>query len=85
MSAKPFVFDTDVLIIGGGFSGSWAALTARQHVENVLIVDKGPRDWGGLMTMAGGDFEAVLPPDDVDEWVRDFVYYFDGLCDQNLM
>ena len=29
MSAKPFVFDTDVLIIGGGFSGSWAALTAR--------------------------------------------------------
>ena len=42
MSAKPFVFDTDVLIIGGGFSGSWAALTARQHVENVLIVDKAP-------------------------------------------
>ena len=48
-------------------------------------MDKGPRDWGGLMTMAGGDFEAVLPPDNVDEWVQDFIYYFDGLCDQNLM
>ena len=48
-------------------------------------MDKGPRDWGGLMTMAGGDFEAVLPPDNVDEWVRDFIYYFDGLCDQDLM
>ena len=55
MSAKPFVFDTDVLIIGGGFSGSWAALTSRQPVENVLIVDKGPRDWGGLGGMSGGD------------------------------
>ena len=37
------------------------------------------------MTMAGGDFEAVLAPDNVDEWVRDFIYYFDGLCDQDLM
>lgn len=37
------------------------------------------------MTMAGGDFEAVLPPDNVDEWVQDFIYYFDGLCDQDLM
>ena len=61
MSAKPFVFDTDVLIIGGGFSGSWAALTARQHVENVLIVDKGPRDWGGLGGMSGGDMIVKQP------------------------
>lgn len=42
MSAKPFVFDTDVLIIGGGFSGSWAALAT---CGGLLIVDR-PRDWG---------------------------------------
>ena len=34
----------DVLIIGGGFSGLWAAISAREHVENVVLVDKGPAD-----------------------------------------
>lgn len=44
----------DVLIIGGGFSGLWAAISAREHVENVVLVDKGPADWGGLGTSSGG-------------------------------
>ena len=49
----------DVLIIGGGFSGLWAAISAREHVENVVLVDKGPADWGGLGTSSGGDFQCV--------------------------
>ena len=50
--------------------------------KKVVIVDKGPKEWGGLMSMAGGDFDAVLPGDDLDAWLEDFIYYFDGLCDQ---
>lgn len=75
---------TDVLVLGGGSAGLWAALSLAESKADVVvtIVDKGPRDWGGLMTMAGGDFEAVLAPDTVDAWMADFVYYFDGLCDQ---
>ena len=78
---------TDVLIMGGGSAGLWAACRCSELAPQarIHIVDKGPRDWGGLMSMAGGDFEAVLPPDDVDSWVQGFIYYFDGLCDQNLM
>ncbi len=77
----------DVLILGGGSAGLWAAYSCAQARPDaqIVIVDKGPKDWGGLMTMAGGDFEAVLDPDTVDQWIQDFVYYFDGLCDQKLM
>ncbi len=76
--------ESDLLIIGGGSAGLWAAkrFTELMPERKVVIVDKGPKDWGGLMSMAGGDFDAVLPGDDLDAWVEDFVYYFDGLCDQ---
>ena len=48
--------DTDVLIIGGGSAGMWAAKRVKEENENidVLIVDKSASDWGGLMSMAGG-------------------------------
>ncbi|MDE7064718.1 MAG: FAD-binding protein [Desulfovibrionaceae bacterium] len=79
--------ETDLLILGGGSAGLWAAHRFAECMpgRRICIVDKGPRDWGGLMAMAGGDFEAVLPPDTVDDWLEDLVYYFDGLCDQPLM
>lgn len=83
--SEPFVFDTDVLVIGGGFSGSWAALTARQHVERVLIVDKGPRDWGGLGGMSGGDMIVKQPEFKAEKLVDELVYYYDGLCEQDVL
>lgn len=41
------VIETDVLVIGGGAAGLWAANRAKQFVEDVLIVDKAPPDLGG--------------------------------------
>lgn len=81
---KTNIIDADVLIVGGGSAGLWAAHRFNQLApdKKAIIVDKGPEDWGGLMAIAGGDYEAVLPPDNVDEWLEDWVYYFDGLCDQ---
>lgn len=78
------IVESDLLIIGGGSAGLWAAkrFTELMPEKKVVIVDKGPKEWGGLMSMAGGDFDAVLPGDDLDAWIEDFVYYFDGLCDQ---
>ena len=40
------VIESDVLVIGGGVTGLWAAIKAKEYVERVIIVDKGPRDWG---------------------------------------
>lgn len=79
-------FKADVLIVGGGFSGLWAAIGARRFVENVMIVDKGPRGWGGLGTMSGGDFQCVVRGQtNVEDALKDVVYYHDGLCDQEMI
>ena len=41
MSAKPFVFDTDVLIIGGGTAGCFAAyVIGKKSGRKVLIAEK---------------------------------------------
>jgi succinate dehydrogenase/fumarate reductase flavoprotein subunit len=33
-------YETDVLVIGGGFAGSWAALRAATLGARVILVDK---------------------------------------------
>ncbi|MCD8365357.1 MAG: FAD-binding protein [Clostridiales bacterium] len=77
----------DVMIIGGGSSGLWAARTVRMSApeSKVLIVDKASTDWGGVMSLSGGDLEVCMPADDPGEWVKDFVYYWDGLCEQDVL
>ncbi len=78
---------TDVLIIGGGSSGIWAANEIKKSNKeiSVTVVDKGPEKWGGLLAMSGGDLDAVIPDESVEDWMRDIVYYWDGLCDQELV
>ena len=78
-------FSTDVLVIGGGLGGAWAAKTAAKQVRDVLVVDKGPRDWGGLGSMSGGDMICMQPEDDVNDLLDDLVYYYDGLCEQDVL
>ncbi|MDO5785779.1 MAG: FAD-binding protein [Eubacteriales bacterium] len=79
-------YKTDVLIIGAGSAGLWAAHSVKvQNPDtNVLVVDKGPENWGGLMSAAGGDLDVVMPDEKIEDWLRDWVYYYDGLCDQKL-
>jgi succinate dehydrogenase / fumarate reductase, flavoprotein subunit len=78
--------ECDVLVIGGGVTGLWCAIKAKEHVKRVIIVDKGPRDWGGQASMSGGAMVGVVPPNDsIEAFLEDFVYYYDGLCDQELM
>ena len=79
--------ETDVLIIGGGSAGIWAANEIKKNNEklSVTVVDKGPQKWGGLLAMSGGDLDAVVPDEKVEDWMEDIVYYWDGLCDQPLV
>ena len=54
---RGYEYTTDLLVIGCGFSGMWAAMRARDFLDDVLVVDKGPRDWGGLGGLSGGSVE----------------------------
>lgn len=77
----------DILIIGGGSAGMWAAKSAKETDPGleVVIADKANPDWGGLMSMSGGDLEVCMPTEDPMDWVKDFVYYWDGLCEQDVV
>lgn len=77
--------ETDVLVVGGGPAGFWAAMTARDEVDDVLIVDKGPRDWGGIGFLSAGDFFAVVNDTDQQKLKEEMIYYYDGLIDQNML
>ena len=64
------VIETEVLVLGGGISGLWAANRAKEFVNDVLIVDRGApigRSGQGYFSMG---FIQVLPPgEDIDAYV----------------
>lgn len=47
------VYETDILIVGAGSSGLWAAHSIKQKNKDVkvLIVDRGPRKLGGTYVL----------------------------------
>jgi len=79
------VIETDILVIGGGPAGLWAANRAANLGQKVLIVDKGPAEWGGEAYMSGGGVTAIIADEYIDKFVEQIVYYYDGLCDQELI
>lgn len=83
---KNKIIETDVLIIGGGPAGMWTAKRAKEKSPelDVIIVDKGG-EWGGQMTISGGDFDALMPEEKIEDWVKDLIYYYDGLCEQDVI
>ena len=82
---RGYEYTTDLLVVGCGFSGMWAAMRAKDFLDDVLVVDKGPRDWGGLGGRSGGDMIVKQPDMNLDDLLDDLVYYYDGLADQKLL
>ena len=72
MKEQCYQYTTDLLVIGCGFSGMWAAMRARDFLGDVLVVDKGPRDWGGLGGLSGGDMIVKQPDMKLDDLLDDW-------------
>jgi succinate dehydrogenase/fumarate reductase flavoprotein subunit len=65
--------DADVLVIGGGLAGCWAAMRAAEHGARVILVDKGYISRAGCSPMSGGVMTGPTPQDDLDSWAAEFV------------
>jgi succinate dehydrogenase / fumarate reductase flavoprotein subunit len=68
---NPTAFDTDVLIIGGGFGGLTAAIRTKElsPETSVLLVDKQTIGWGGKANKGAGVLWVLAPGDDIDAFV----------------
>lgn len=79
------VLKTDVLVIGGGFGGLWAALRAAESGSSVALVDKSFAGKSGHSYFAGGAMMVLLPEDDLDEYVHDIALGNEWLVDQEMV
>jgi len=62
-------FQSDILVIGGGAAGCFAAIKARDSGATVLLVDKGYVGKSGCSKFAAGSFKCFIPhEDDYDLW-----------------
>jgi len=66
--------ETDLLIVGTGFAGLWAAISAREAgVERVALVDKASIAMSSQSRLCAGATIYCLPEDDAEVWLRDIV------------
>ena len=65
------VIETDVLVIGGGMAGIFAAIKAREQGVDVTLVDKAYAGKTGATHFAGGDYLVFNPQwgHNLDAWM----------------
>ena len=69
MSQRPTTVESDVLVIGGGIAGTFAAIKARETGVSVVQVDKGRVGKSGCSAFAAGVMFVYVPSEDnLDDW-----------------
>ncbi|NLT68621.1 MAG: FAD-dependent oxidoreductase, partial [Acidobacteria bacterium] len=68
---NPKTYDTDVLVIGGGFGGLAAAIRIKELAPEtaVLLVDKQTIGWGGKANKGAGVLWVLAPGDDIEAFI----------------
>lgn len=74
--------ETDVLILGGGLAGCWAAIRARDFVKDVTLIDKAMVGKSGASVFAH-TMLAPTPPGDMAAWREEFVRRGEFFNDQD--
>src|ERR1700740_2040150 len=87
MPAEPVNIDTDVLVIGSGAAGMYAAIEAARRGASVLLADRSLIGRGGATVMAQMTVAVALgeeTPDDSQHHFADTIAAGRGLCDEAL-
>lgn len=81
------ITDTDVLVIGGGLGGVFAAIKAKEYgAKKVLLVEKGYFGKTGCSGFGAGVITPFLPEeDDFDTWFKTMVEQEKYFIDQNML
>lgn len=74
--------DTDVLVVGGGLAGLWAALKARESGLRVCLVDKAQVGTSGCSYWGGGRQFAPVPEGELEAWRKEIVEAGEYLSNQ---
>ncbi len=74
--------EADVLVVGGGLAGLMAAIRAKDFVPRVILVDKAKVGKSGCSPFAAGIYNAVLPEDNVDLWMKEIIEAGDYISHQ---
>jgi succinate dehydrogenase / fumarate reductase, flavoprotein subunit len=83
----PIAIDTDVLVIGSGAAGMYAAIEAARGGANVLLADRSLIGRGGATVMAQMTVAVALGEETPDTWQHhyaDTIAAGRGLCDEKL-
>lgn len=73
----------DVLVIGGGLAGCWAALRAKELVPHVVLVDTGKVSRRGKSSFSGAAVLYPVESDDLNLWHREMVEKGEYVNDQD--
>lgn len=75
--------ECDVLVVGGGLAGCWAALRAAECGRSVILVEKAKVARSGCSSFSAGAMLAPLEHDDFDVWKKEIVEKGEFLNDQD--
>src|SRR3984957_18572975 len=87
MTTDPIIVDTDVLVIGSGAAGMYAAIEDGRGGAQVLLADRSLIGRGGATVMAQMTVAAALGEETPDDWhyhYNDTIAAGRGLCDETL-
>ena len=70
---KGKIIETDMLVIGGGLGGTFAAVKAKEAgAEKITLLSKGKLGKDSCSTFAAGVFTLVLPDDDKEALFKSY-------------
>ncbi len=77
--------ETDVLVVGAGAAGLFAAIRAREAGVRVVVVDKSQSGFSGDSAYGAQYIRVMFPGDDVEKFAKQSIVWSDYLADQDIV